>query len=195
MLGAEGGGNISHLSKVLIKTSWVGLDWADKFFELGERLMEMKKVNCHFIKGDFYKLEKNFGEKSFDLVFSIQTLSWLPRYEEALEQLLKISRGWVFVTSLFTDFHVDIISKVFQYNSWKAKNPYYYNIYCFERFRDFCLQHGAKEVMAEDFVIDIDLAPPAHKQMGTCTIKTSKQEILQFSGPLHMPWKFIAIKM
>ena len=158
----------------------------------------MKGVNCHFIKGDFYELEEIFGEKSFDLVFSIQTLSWLPRYEEALEQLLKISRGWIFITSLLTDFHVDVISKVFEYtknkNGYKTKYPYNYNIYCFERFRDFCLQHGAKEVMAEDFVIDIDLAPPTHKQMGTYTIKTFNQNRLQFSGPLHMPWKLIAIK-
>jgi len=120
-VGCRGTANIFHLSKLLPKTSWVGLDWADKFFELGKKFM--KNVNCHFIKGDFYKLEKIFGEKSFDLVFSIQTLSWLPRYEEALEQLLKISRGWVFVTSLFTDFHVDVISKVFQNiknkNGWK----------------------------------------------------------------------------
>ena len=112
-VGCGGGANIFHLSKLLTKSSWVGLDWAAQFFELGKRFM--KDVSCHFIKGDFYELEKIFGEKSFDLVFSIQTLSWLPRYEETLEQLLKISRGWIFVTSLFTDFHVDIISKVFQY--------------------------------------------------------------------------------
>lgn len=197
-VGCGGGGNIFHLHKLLTKTSFVGLDWADEFFELGKRFM--KDANCHFIKGDFYELEKNFGEKSFDLVFSIQTLSWLLRYEEALEQLLKISRRWVFVTSLFTDFHVDVISKIFEYtknkNGWKTKYPYYYNIYSFERFRDFCLLHGAKEVIAEDFVIDIDLAPPTHtKHMGTYTIKTFKQDRLQFSGPLHMPWKVIAIKI
>lgn len=196
-VGCGAGANIFHLSKMLPKTSWVGLDWADKFFGLGKKFM--KEDNCQFIKGDFYELEKNFIEESFDLVFSIQTLSWLQQYEKAMEQLIKISRGWIFVTSLFSDFHVDVISEVFEYtknnNDWEASYPYNYNVYSFERFHDFCLQHGAKEVIAKDFLIDIDLEPPMHKHMGTYTIRTLNQKRLQFSGPLHMPWKFIAIKM
>ena len=52
-----------------------------------------------------------------------------------------------------------------------------------------------KKVIAEDFVIDVDLPVPESKQMGTYTLKDINGTRLQFSGPLFMPWKMIAIRM
>lgn len=193
-VGCGAGANIYHLSKILRNTSWVGLDWADYLFSLKEDTM--KDVKCSFIKGDFYNLDEMFNSKSFDLVFSIQTLSWLPEYEEVLEKLIKIANKYVFITSLFTDFHVDVFSQVVTYeDDFKPKDPYFYNIYNFDRFEKFCLNLGVKEVIAEDFIIDIDLEKPKEPNMGTYTLKTAKNYNLQFSGPLNLPWKFIALKI
>ena len=154
-------------------------------------------MECQFIKSDFYKLEDKFGKGSFDIALSIQTLSWLPSYNRAVEQLLAVSRKWVFITSLFSDFFVDVITNVHQYpdQDWDSKvEPFNYNIYSIDRFSHFCMKNGAKEVHHEDFVIDIDLTKPKEKVMGTYTIKDKKGSRMQFSGPLYMPWKFVAIK-
>jgi len=197
MWDVGGGANIYHISKVLKNTEWVGFDWADQFFEIGRPFILKENIRLKFVKGDFYELSKCFGERSFDLAFSIQTLSWLPRYEEALLEILRITTKWVFVTSLFTDYKVDAISKVYPYDGapWKEPLPYYYNIYCYEKFHDFCLAHGAFSLFHRDFTMDIDLPEPKSGTMGTFTRRLEQGDRLQFSGPLHMPWRFIAIKM
>jgi hypothetical protein len=199
-VGGGAGANAYHLSESLINTSWTVLDINETLFDLGKSIMKKKAMTMpvQFIAGDFYHLDELFDPKSFDLVFSIQTLSWLPNYEQALFQLLRLSKKVTFVTSLFTDFLVDAHVEVTQYKDhtkWKGEGPYIYNIYCFERFRDFCIDHGAKRVIATDFQIDIDLAPPSNQQMSTYTSRLEDGRRVQRSGPLLMPWKFIAIWM
>ena len=71
----------------------------------------------------------------------------------------------------------------------------FYNIYAWNRFRDYCLRLGAAAVEAEDFEIDTELAPPANHHMGTYTERLADGRLLQRSGPLLMPWKAIAIHM
>jgi len=196
-VGCGGGANIYHLAKHMPQTEWVGLDWADQFFDLGRDYLTQANINYRLVKGDFYKLTRDFGEKSFDLVFSIQTLSWLPAYEDAVSEILLVARQWVFVTSLFTDYQVDVITRVYPYDGppWNEPLPYFYNVYCYSKFRDFCLAHGAQELKCFNFVMDVDLPEPEYKTMGTFTRKTESGERLQFSGPLYMPWRFVAIRM
>jgi len=115
-----------------------------------------------------------------------------------MKKIIAITKKWIFVTSLFSDFHVEINSKVFEHNNdWRIKedSPYNYNVYSFDKFKTFCLRHGAKELVSEDFIIDIDLAVPGKKLMGTYTVKQITGNRLQFSGPLFMPWKMIAIRL
>lgn len=196
-IGCGGGANMYYLSKILSETKWTGLDFAEKWLLIAKQyLSDYNKFK--FIQGDFYNLTKMFPWKSFDLTFSIQNLSWLPKYEDALEEIFEVTKKWIFVTSLFSDFKVDVFSNVFQYNDdWSVEedSPYNYNIYSFGRFKDYCIEHGAKEVIAEDFILDIDLPVPESMQMGTYTIKKMDGIRLQFSGPLSMPWKMIAIRM
>jgi ubiquinone/menaquinone biosynthesis C-methylase UbiE len=196
-VGCGGGANIYHLSKHMPRTEWVGVDWADQFFDLGQDYLKGANVDFRLVKGDFFELTKDFGEKSFDIAFSIQTLSWLPTYEDALRELLQVARCWVFVTSLFTDYHVDVISKVHLYTTptWNPPVPYFYNIYSYPRFEDICRRHGAAAIYVRDFIIDIDIPESTTGTMGTFTRRLESGERLQFSGPLHMPWKLIAIKM
>lgn len=196
-VGCGGGANMYHLAKILNTTEWVGVDWANHFFNIGRPYMAQINVKCDFIKGDFYRLSEIFGSKSFDIAFSIQTLSWLPGYEDALLEILHVARKWVFVTSLFTEYWTDVISRVYPYDGapWKKPPPYFYNIYSYDKFKDFCLAHGAAEFYCQDFVMDIDLPMPKNNTMGTFTRKLEGGERIQFSGPLYMPWKFIAIRM
>jgi SAM-dependent methyltransferase len=194
-VGCGAGANMLHLSKVLVNTNWVGLDFADKHFGMAKKYMN-DGSKFTFKQGDFFKLSEMFGEKAFDVVFSIQTLSWLPKYEDALKEIMTVAKKYVFITSLFTDFQVDVYSNVFEYDDdgkVRPDSPYNYNVYSLDRFKNFCLQNGAKDIIARDFVIDRDLTSSV-RTMGTYTVKKQDDGTrLQFSGPLHLPWKEVAI--
>lgn len=196
-VGCGAGQNMYWLSQSLPGAEWVGIDFADHLFEIGlPFFQESGKVAPEFIKGDFYHLSDTFENQKFDIVFSLQTISWLPSYEPALEQLLDITDGWLFVSSLFTDFKVDAQIQVKDYSeSDNSGGPFYYNIYGYERFQEFCIIRGATEIVVEDFEIDIDLHLPTDMGLGTYTQLLANGKRQQLSGPLLMPWKLIALKV
>jgi len=196
-VGCGAGANIYHLSNVLGRTKWIGLDYADNFFPIGKIFLnDSDKVK--FVKGDFYKLGRLFPQKSFDISFSIQTLSWLPNYVEAMKEIFFITKRIIFVTSLFSDFNVDAFIDIYEYEedlSQTEDSPYNYNVYSLEKFKEFCIENGAADVIAEDFIMDVDLVKPDSNTMGTYTIKKNDGQNMQFSGPLFLPWKMIAIRL
>lgn len=124
-VGGGAGANAYHLSQLLANSAWVVLDINESLFSVGHHLMKEKGMTApvQFIAGDFYHLDEHFTPESFDLVFSIQTLSWLPGYEQALAQLLRLSKGVIFITSLFSDSLVDAHIEITQYDDqtrWKG---------------------------------------------------------------------------
>src|SRR5262249_46151437 len=199
--GCGAGANIFHLSRVLTHARWTGVDIATHLFDVHRALATEHgglRNPVRLIGGDFYPLSKLLSPRSFDLAFSIQTVSCLDGYTEFLPQLLAMLRpgGVAFVTSLFTDFQVDARIQITEYEKdGSPRLPMFYNIYAWNRFRDYCLGLGAVEVIAEDFEIDIELPTPTHLHMGTYTTRLADGRLLQRSGPLLMPWKAIAIRM
>lgn len=200
-VGCGAGANIHHLARVLPNTSWTGVDLNEDLFALGKIVAAdtAPATPVRFITGDFNRLEAYLPVQSFDLVFSIQTLSWLPDYQTHLSQLLSMLKpgGTAFVTSLFTDFLVEAKIEITQYHPSLVEfedGPAPYNIYCLERFRNRCFELGASGVEATDFEMDVDL-PLSGRHMGTFTVPTTDGKRLQQSGPLLMPWKFVAIRM
>jgi SAM-dependent methyltransferase len=200
-VGCGAGANMFHLSRVLSQARWTGVDIAGHLFDVHRALTAERgglRNPADLISGDFYGLSKLLPSRSFDLAFSVQTVSWLDGYTEFLPQFLAMLKpgGVAFVTSLFTDFHVDARIQITEYEEdGSPRVPMFYNIYAWTRFRDYCLGLGAVDVTAEDFEIDTDLSPPAHRHMGTYTERLADGRLLQRSGPLLMPWKAIAIRM
>jgi len=190
------GANIYYFSQFFPGCKWTGLDFADIFYNrIGRQYLAPDMI---FVQGDLFKLTEIFPEKAFDMSLSIQTLSWLPRYEAALQQLMGVTKKWVFITSLFSDFRVDCITKVHTYDengAERSDSPYFYNIYSLELFSRFALANGARQIISKDFVIDIDLPLPKNGEMGTYTVGRFDGTRLQFSGPLAMPWKMIALRL
>jgi SAM-dependent methyltransferase len=197
-VGCGAGQNILHLSQMLGPYRWTGLDYAgDAVFGLCRQQFRALNLDVALVAGDFYKLTEVFPGRKFDLVLSIQTLLGIPeRYEEAVAQLLAVTRGWLFVTSLFTDFPVDAKIEVMDYGrSADCQGPFYYNVYSLARFRHYCEEHGCRDFQSMDFEIDIDLPPSGRFGMTTFTKTLADGKRIQLSGPLHMPWKFIAMRI
>jgi hypothetical protein len=70
----------------------------------------------------------------------------------------------------------------------------FYNVYSMPVVRKFLSAEGYSQFQQTPFEIDIDLPKPAHKGRGTFTEKLQNGHRVQISGPLLMPWYFIAAK-
>lgn len=191
------GANISYLGQALPGYGWTGMDLAgDVLFPIARQEFSERQLDVSLVEGDFYRLTELFTGKQFDLVLSIQTLMGIPSYEAALDQLLAVTKGWLFVTTLLTDFPVDTRTEVMDYGRpADCQGPFYYNVYSLERFRAYCEARGCRQFVSQDFEIDIDLPRPPSYGMTTHTQALANGKRLQFSGPLHMPWKFVGIRM
>ncbi|MGA6987651.1 MAG: class I SAM-dependent methyltransferase [Terriglobales bacterium] len=191
------GANIFHLSQMIPGFHWSGVDIAGEvLFPIGSPFFNSKGLELDLKAGDFYKLEDYFGGKKFDLVLAIHTFSSLESYDALLDQLLSVTRGWLFATSMFTDFNVDVNIEVKDY-TWPedCPNPGNYNVYSLSRFRKACEAKGCKQFVSRDFVIDVDLPPPENGGLGTYTRKLEDGQRLQFSGPIFLPWKVVGVRM
>lgn len=187
---------VYYLSRLNAAATFTGVDKAD--FLIAAARENFDNPNVTFQQGDVYALSEQFGEKSFDLSVCKQTLSWLPGYEKPVQELMKVSRRAVFISSLFYDGRIDFETRVREYGSASGREDYnaYYNVYSFPVFREFCVNHGAKDVVGFDFHIGIDIPKPADlDRMGTYTVKLDSGERLQVSGALLMPWKILRIDL
>jgi SAM-dependent methyltransferase len=195
--GCGAGANIFHLAEIIPGFHWSGVDIAGEvLFPIGNPFFRSKGLQVDLKTGDLFKLEDYFGGKTFDLVLAIQTLPNLESYDALLDQLLSMTRGWLFVSSLFTDFNVDVRLQVTDY-TWPEDCPNAGDLYIYSlsRFRKACEARGCKQFESSDFVIDVDLFPPENGGFGTYTRKLEDGQRLQFTGPVLLPWKVVGVRM
>jgi SAM-dependent methyltransferase len=176
------GANIFHLAQIVPGFHWSGVEIAGEvLFPIGTPFFRSKGLEVDLRAGDFYKLEGLFGEKKFDLTHVVHTLNSIETYDLLLDQLFSVTRGWLFVNSMFTDFDVDVNIEVTDYTSPEdCPNPGNYGIYSFSRFRKACEAKDCKQFVSREFVIDIDLALPANGGLGTYTRRLEDGQRLQF---------------
>ena len=196
-VGCGAGANIYHLSGMLPRYRWTGLDLAgDVLFPVGRPELSRRGVDAELVVGDFRNLRRTFADRRFDLVLILQTVMATSDWENLLDQSLALTKGWLFLNSLFTDFLVDAHIQIYDY-TWPAdrRGPHSYNVFSLERLRTFCQSRGCKEFVTQDFEIDVDLARPESRGMGSYTQTLADGKRLQFSGPLLLPWKFVGVRM
>jgi SAM-dependent methyltransferase len=194
-VGCGAGSTMLHLSREFPGFRWTGVDYAGELlFPIGRRYIDTETMPINLITGDLFKLRDLFPDRPFDIVMSIQTLTFLPDYRLALEQHLGVTGHWLIVTSLFTDFDIDAKIEVTDFTREDGvREPEYFNVYSLRQFQAFCAARGFERVISADFEIDIDLAPPASAGRGTYTRRLEDGRRLQFSGPVALPWKFVAV--
>lgn len=195
-VGCGAGANVYHLSEMIPGFHWSGVDIAGEvLFPIGSPFFRSKGLQVDLKSGDFHKLEEYFPGKQFDLVLAIHTFGSIASYDALLDQLFRISKGWLIVSAMFSEFNVDVSIEVKDY-TWpeECSNPGNYNVYSLSRFRRLCEAHGCKQFVSRDFVIDIDLLPPENGGLGTYTRKLENGRRVQFTGPIYLPWVFVGVK-
>jgi len=188
------GANMQHLAELFPEARWTGTDLEAELVEVGRQHLDPARFTL--IEGDLFDLEQTLGRKRFDVCFSIQVLSVVEDYERPVEQMLAVTKRWLFIFSLFSDTDLDAFTRLVGRRPGPSSHlnvPY--NVYSLPRFCEFARGRGARRVIAEPFAIDVDLPRPDHKGIGTWTRTTADGERLQFSGPLLMPWWFVAVEI
>ena len=192
---ACGGGTLTyHLSALFPDATFTLVDYLDDALEIARDLNKEKQTN-RYIQDDIYKLASQ-PENKFDLVFCWQTLSWLDKPEDALKQLVRITKpgGTIYLSSLFNLEHeVDIYSKVFDYTRESGINkiPYNYNTYSKRTIKEW-LGDSVKGYELYKFNPEIDFAYNG-KGIGTYTIDTVNNVKLQVSAGILLNWAILKI--
>jgi hypothetical protein len=181
------GANVCYMAKRYPDSVFIGIDSNPDLIDRGNGIIsKLGASNCRLEVGDIYNLPIQY--QIADGLVSMQTLSWLPTYKNALKEMINLNPKWMAITSLFYNGLVECDIKVREPH-WTQ----YYNIYSLPEFKEFLWFMGYGNISATPFEIDIDIPKPNHKGMETYT-RESEGKRLQISGPLLMPWYFISAR-
>ena len=192
-IGTGQGANLYYMGKRYPKCTFVGLDINEVNVSIGNEVLTRSGIdNCRLELGDVYDMDERHVA-AYDGAISLQTLSWLPTFEEPLDSILGLRTKWLALTSLFYPGRVSCDISVRQYDESLSRDlDIHYNVYSLPVVEKFLHERGCIEFQAVDFEIDIDLPKPDSQLMSTYTRKLEDGSRLQISGPLLMPWYFVA---
>lgn len=182
------GANLAYMGTRWPHCEFVGIDLNPDFVRQGNKVLKNRRVlNAHIEQGDWYSL----GSYHVDGVVSYQTLSWLPEFTMPLKAVCDLNPEWMAHTSLFYDGYVSSTNET---QTWDEDgNPQrklFYNVYSIPVVGKFLKANGYGKFQYAPFEIDIDL--PKTGEFRSYTEKTEDGRRIQISGPVLMPWYFIA---
>ena len=191
-IGTGQGANIFYMGKRYPNCTFLGMDINDENISIGNQLLNRAGLsNCNLQVGDIYAIDEKHIS-AFDGVMSLQTLNWLPGFEEPLGCIANLRANWIALISLFYAGEVSCDISVKQYDKDLNSNlDIHYNVYSLPVVERFMLVQDYGEFQFNKFEIDIDLPKPDSRLMTTYTETLEDGRRLQISGPLLMPWYFI----
>ena len=180
-IGCGAGGATAALQQRFRLTRFSGMDISKRLISIAN----LTYPNISFSTGDACRLRKLLP---FDGVVSLQTFSWMPNIERPLEQICqKINPRWLAFSSLF--YEGDISAKIVV-DEPKRPRRSYYNVYSIPRTASFMQTQGYKIAGLKPFTLHAELPKPDNPDI----MKTWTHRGLQFSGPLYLPWWFLAFE-
>lgn len=194
-LGCGKGANLYYMAKRFPNCAFVGVDIDEQLIRDGRDLFSRACIsNCQLSVGDLYTVGSRFARGEFDGIISLQTLSWLPDCDKALDVIASLSPKWIALTSLFFDGPIEAKTVITEFNlaqEGTVRRALFYNTYSLPLVRQYLFDRGYKEFKHIRFDIPIDLPRSTDGRMQTYTEKTTDGRRLQISGPLLMNWYFI----
>ena len=189
-------GHISYfLSEINPESKFLGIDQTSYLIDEAKKIC-INKSNISFELNDIYDISKKY-QKKFDISINWRTLSWLPYYDQMLENLFAVTKKHIFVSSLFYDGDIDFITQVREFKTETGESHFndYNNVYSLPHFKKFVYELGAKNIEVYNFDIDIDIPKPPLDQLVSYTEKLENGKRLQISGAMLLPWKIIRIDL
>lgn len=190
-VGCGMGAALNYLAGEFPKTTFRGIEISERLVTLGKKLVD--KTNASLCIGDLYELDST-QKHTYDGIISLQTLSWLPNFQEPLKAMCALHPNWIGLSSLFYDGPVNCNIEVQDYTQPLENQSYkreFYNIYSLPLVEDYLNGLGYCDFSFQKFDLDVDLKPPANNGMGTYTETLASGARLQISGPLLMSWYFV----
>ncbi len=187
-LGCGAGGPTEYMAEVFSPTKLFGIDQSEALIALAKQ--NNKKVDKFYVD-DISNLSIQYHR--IDGVVSLQTFSWMPDIETPLRQICtKIKPRWMAFSSLF--YYGDISTQCIVDEPQRPRKSYY-NVYSILRTAAFLNDYGYKLSACKRFDIDVDLPTPANPDlMKTYTVPVKDGPRLQISGPVLLPWYFLAFE-
>ena len=119
----------------------------------------------------------------------------MPYYRAALDQLLAVTKQWLVISSLFTEFDIDARIDVIDYSRQDGiREPQYYCVYSLSPVST--ILRGLEKLAWSRVVRSKSTSTCLRRDRvrGTYTRTLSDGRRLQFSGPLCLPGRFIAME-
>ncbi|HEY4784552.1 MAG TPA: methyltransferase domain-containing protein [Bacteroidales bacterium] len=173
--------------------NYIGIDYVEELINDGKRRFASFN-NVRFEHYDIMHLEERY-HKEFDITINYKTLSWLPYYTTIIEQLIKVTKQKIYISSLFYDGDIDFITRIYVDAKDSKEDTFnFLNTYSFPKFEKFCLNLNVKKVKSIDMKLDFDLDKPSNmNKLQTYTVMTQNGERLELTGNIILNWKLVEL--
>lgn len=182
----------NRLSKLTPTSEYYCIDQNPYLIKEAKRRYQSDKLKFYLV--DMYDLP-NY-EKEFDVSYIFNSLMVLPHYDQMMEDLIKVTKDHIFISSLFYDGWIDFNIKIREWKMEAGKKDYnkYYNVYSMQKFEDYMINNlGVKKVEFIPFNIDMDLERKNKDRMGTYTVAIDDNSKMEITGIVVKNWFFSKI--
>lgn len=193
-LGAGMGANVHYMSRRVPAGRFTGVELNPDLVAMGREELARRGGAADLRQGDLFALGAEHAG-AYDGIVSYHTLMGFPAFEPVLEVQAGLGPRWIAISSLFYDGPLTCRTEITDFtHHFQDGTPgrYTYSVFSLPKVADFLRERGFTEVRSTRFDIAFDLDPPAHGGRGTYTRRLDGGERLQFSGPMLLPWHFVA---
>ena len=182
--------NIIELSKLYQGIDYLGVDISKEAIDLGRKYINVNGIkNIQLFEENLYSLDNLINYK-FDASLIIQTLFCMEDPFDALKIVIKQTKKFLFINSLFTYDSLFIKTKVIKLDN---ENEHFFNIIPIKKLQKFLEPFGGEIIEIEELIMPIDIEKKGNG-LGSHTKKLFNNERLVFTSDIYLPWKLIAIK-
>jgi len=202
-LGSGPGSGTYYIAKHFPNVNFVGIDynkklikWANDFFKkkAGSKF-KLKNLKIEFGDWNFPdQILKKINNNKIQTLISVHSLCTQKKFEDAAKKIIDLNPKIIVFNSLFYEGPLDVRIHINDRNSnLEEHNPDAdFNIHSLDAAKEFLKTKGYKKIIFEKFNIGEKISKPKNGKRGTYTINSDFGEYTQFSGPVYLPWYFVA---
>lgn len=169
------------LKRIDPNITYHGIEVSEHYVKLAKKVFAGEK-NFKISRGDIFDIK--LKDDSYDIVICYMVLPFIPNYQKAVGELMRVARRHVFIRLLLSDY--TYIIKIFKQGYRKGAPFEFYNIYSQDEFVHHLKKLGAKkvEVLEDEFKIKL-------KRKKDLKFNTYTYGKLQIIGNIVLTWRVV----